>query len=140
LKIKPSTVVWIFIWCLFMQITVGSIFVIALLFAVPSTNFVVKPLVCPGGQMQQVAQDQTDPTYNGSPGASGTNTTLKWYCVDEKTGIKTEISVLSALLSADAICGLLFFLVVIDIIVILGRNKRFSAWWASHSGRAVHFR
>lgn len=104
---------WTFIWCLFMGITVGSIGIGAIF---PSTNLIAGPFVCPGGQMRVVTQD-----YRPSP--VETVTTLTWYCVDGKTGAKTELSFLPMSLIAGTIYGLVFFLLVF-LGMVISANRR----------------
>ncbi len=103
MKIKPSTLFWTFVWCIFMGITVGSIGIGA---AFPSANLIAKPFVCPAGRMELTTQD-----YTVSPVESGT--VLTWYCVDGKTGVKTELGIFPMALYAGAIYGFVLFLVVL---------------------------
>ena len=112
MKLKASTVMWTFIWCLFMGIAVGSIGIGAIY---PPANLIARPFVCPGGKMQVVTQD-----YHPSP--IETVTTLTWYCVDEKTGAKTELGIFPMSLYAGTIYGLLFFVVVFIGMVVMA-NK-----------------
>jgi hypothetical protein len=113
MKLKTSTVLWTFIWCLFMGITVGSIGIGAIY---PPANLMAGPFVCPGGQMQVVTKE-----YHPSP--IQTVTTLTWYCVDGKTGAKTELSILPMSLYAGTIYGLAFFLVVFIGMGILANRR-----------------
>jgi hypothetical protein len=114
MNLKASTVIWVFLWCIFMGITVGSIGVGALF---PSTNLIAAPFVCPGGTMQNTSQ-----YYQVSPVESVT--TITWYCVDGKTGAKTELGLFPMSLYAGAIYGLVFFLVVLLGMAILGQHKK----------------
>jgi hypothetical protein len=111
--LKPSTVIWTFIWCIFMGVTVGSIGIGA---AFPSANFIAGPFVCPGGQMQSSTQG-----YTVSP--VETVTTVTMVCVDGKTGVKTELGLFPMVLYSGVIYGLLLFLIVLLGMVILNRNK-----------------
>ena len=113
MKLKLSTVVWTFVWCIFMGITVGSIGIGA---AFPPANFIAAPFVCPGGQMQSSSQvDNVSPVE--------TVTTITLYCVDGNTGAKTELGIFPMSLYAGTIYGLLLFLVVLLGMALLGRNK-----------------
>lgn len=123
--IKTGTLIWTFIWCIFMGVTVGSIGIGAVF---PPANYVAAPFVCPGGTMQLTTQN-----YQPSPVESVT--TLTWYCVDGKTGAQTELGIFPMSLYAGAIYGLLIFLIVLLGMLTLPRNSKFAAWWASHSGR-----
>jgi hypothetical protein len=99
MKLKTSTIVWTFIWCLFMGVTAGSIGVGAVF---PSVNLVAKPFVCPKGQMQVVTKDyHPDPTR--------TVTTVTTYCVDGTTGVKTQLGIFPMSLYAGTLFGLVFF-------------------------------
>jgi hypothetical protein len=99
MKLKTSTVVWTFIWCLFMGVTVGSIGIGAVF---PSVNLAAKPFVCPNGQMQVVTKDyHPDPTR--------TVTTVTTYCVDGTTGAKTQLGIFPMSLYAGTLFGLVFF-------------------------------
>jgi len=110
MKLKTSTVVWTLIWCLFMGVTVGSIGIGAVF---PSVNLIAKPFVCPGGQMQVVTKDyHPDPTR--------TVTTVTTYCVDGKTGVKTELGIFPMSLYAGTICGLVFF-----ALTMIGISRKF---------------
>ena len=107
-----------------MGITAGSIGIGA---AFPPANYIAGPFVCPGGQMQLTTQD-----YHPSP--VETVTTLTWYCVDGKTGAKTELGIFPMSLYAGSIYGLLLFLVLLLGMVLIRNNKSASDWWASHTG------
>jgi hypothetical protein len=113
MNLKTGTVIWIFIWSIFMGITAGSIGIGA---AFPPANYVAKPFVCPGGQMQLTTQN-----YQPSPVESVT--TLTWYCVDGTTGAKSELGIFPMSLYAGAIYGVLLFLIIILVMVIL-TNRR----------------
>jgi len=115
MNLKMSTIIWTFIWSIFMGITVGSIGIGA---AFPPANLVAKPFVCPDGQMQLTTQGyQVSPVENV--------TTLTWYCVDGITGAKTELGIFPMSLYAGAIYGFLLFLIVLLVMVI--RANRNSA-------------
>lgn len=114
MNLKTSTIIWTFIWCLFMGITAISIGLGALF---PPMNYVAKPFVCPGGQMQVVSRE-----YHPSP--IETVTTLTWYCADAKTGSKTELGIFPMSLYAGAIYGLLLFAVVLLGMLVLANRRR----------------
>jgi hypothetical protein len=113
MNLKLSTVLWTFIWCLFMGITVGSIGIGAIF---PAANLIARPFVCPGGEMQLVTQD-----YHPSP--VETVTTLTWYCVDGLTGRKTELGIFPMSLYAGTIYGLALFVVVSAGMVIYANRR-----------------
>ena len=121
--LKLGTVIWTFIWCVFMGITVGSIGIGAIF---PSANLIAGPFVCPGGQMQTSSQ-----VYNVSP--VETVTTLTTYCVDGATGAKTEVGLFPMSLYAGTIYGVLLFFVILAGMLLVIRSASLSAWWASHS-------
>jgi hypothetical protein len=117
MKLKMSTVVWTFIWCIFMGVTVGSIGIGAIF---PSANLIAKPFVCANGQMQVVTKDyQPDPTRSV--------TTITTYCVDGTTGDKTELGIFPMSLYAGVIYGLIFF-----ALVMLGISRKFITLPASY--------
>ncbi len=115
---KPTTirgVLVIFIWCIFMGVTAISIGFGALF---PSMDLIAQPFVCPNGQMQNTSQ-----YYQVSPSTS--ETTITWYCVDSKTGKKTELGIFPMSLYSGVIYGLLLFAVV--MIVRYFMSKRTTA-------------
>ncbi len=68
MKLKTSTVIWVFLWSIFMGITVGSIGLGA---AFPKLELLTGPFVCPRGKMDLQTQD-----YNPTPVESVT--TFTW--------------------------------------------------------------
>jgi hypothetical protein len=128
--IRLRTVIWTFIWCLFMQVFVGSIFVVGF----PALDYVAQPFTCPSGAFQQA------PEVDPSTGQASPLTILNWFCVDQNAGTKTKVSDVTVVEIADAFYGVLFFLFLFLAMVLLVRNERFMAWWREHSGRAVHYR
>jgi hypothetical protein len=110
MKLKTSTLVWTFIWCLFMGVTVGSIGIGAIF---PSVNLVAKPFVCPNGQMQVVTKD-----YHPDPTRSVTTVTT--FCVDGTTGAKTQLGIFPMSLYAGVLFGLVFF-----ALTIIGISSKF---------------
>ncbi len=99
----------LFIWCIFMGITVFSIGLGAVF---PSLNLIAKPFVCLRGEMQLETQE-----YHPSP--IQTVTTLTWYCADNVTGEKVELGLFPMSLYAGTIYGLLLFLVIVAGVKIL---------------------
>jgi hypothetical protein len=128
--IRLRTVIWTFIWCLFMQVFVGTIFVVG----IPAADYVAQPFTCPGGSFQQA------PEIDPASGQASPYTVLNWYCVDQNAGTKTKVSDVTLLEIADAFYGVLFFLLLFLAMVLLVRNERFMVWWKEHSGRAIHYR
>lgn len=100
---KLSTVLWIFVWSIFMGVTAISIGFGALF---PSMNRIAKPFVCPRGEMEYESQ-----VYRPYPGK--TVTTLTWYCADRETGARTELGIFPMSLYAGAIYGFLLFVVIV---------------------------
>ena len=103
MKFKKSTMVWVFIWSLFMGVTAISIGFGALF---PPLNYVAAPFVCPGGTMSEVQE-----VYHPSPGS--TVTTVTWYCTTGATGEKNELSMWPMSVASGLIYGLLLFLVIL---------------------------
>ncbi len=115
MKLKTSTLLWMFVWCWFMGITAISIGFGALF---PSMNLVAKPFVCPSGTM-----DLTRQVYNPYPG--NTITTITWYCVDEASGTKTELGIFPMSLYSGTIYGwLLFGLVALGMLINAKRKQK----------------
>ena len=113
MNLKPSTVIWTFIWCIFMGITVGSIGIGAVF---PAANLIAGPFVCPDGRMQNFSRyDQVSPVESV--------TTLTWYCVDRETSAKTELGIFPMSLYTGVIYGLLLFFAIVLGMVTWGRNK-----------------
>ncbi|RIK31164.1 MAG: hypothetical protein DCC56_02955 [Anaerolineae bacterium] len=119
MKLSKLTLSLIFIWSIFMGITVGAIGFGAIF---PSTNRLAKPLVCPHGDMQLETQ-----TYTPTP--VETVTTLTWYCVDPSTGEKTEIGLFPMSLYTGVFYGLILFALIYFGIKIWGKplGKTFSS-------------
>lgn len=129
MKLKTSTLIWTFVWCIFMGITVGSIGIGAI---IPNANLVAKPFVCPTGQMKNSSD-----YYQVSPVESVT--TITWYCVDPKTGTKTELGIFPMSLYAGAFYGLVFFLVVFIGMVIRSYRQAIQNTTASAHNEAHAF-
>ncbi|TMC48532.1 MAG: SHOCT domain-containing protein [Chloroflexi bacterium] len=89
----------LFIFCLFLGVTVVSIGLGALF---PPLNLVAKPFVCPSGQM----------TYEeivSRPLPGTTYTLIYWFCTDNQTGAKTQLEPFPKDLYAGIVYGLLLF-------------------------------
>ncbi len=100
---KPSGVVLLLVWCLFMGVTAISIGFGA---AFPALNQLAKPVVCPTGDMRVDEQ-----TYRPSPGT--TVTTMDWMCVDKQTGEAQPVNELTMFLFNGVIYGLVLFGVIV---------------------------
>ena len=110
--LKKSTLVWTFIWSLFMGVTAISIGVGALF---PPLNYISGPFVCPGGALSTDQQ-----MYHTAPGT--TVTTITWYCTNGSTGTRTELSIWPMSLASGLIYGLLLFLVIFAVMWIRARR------------------
>ena len=108
MRFKISTLLWTFVWCIFMGITVGSIGLGAVF---PSVNRITAPFVCSNGRLELITQD-----YHPSP--VEVVTTLTWYCVDPNTGARQEVSPFVMALIAGPLYGLLLFLIVMGVMWI----------------------
>src|SRR5258706_13804263 len=95
MKLKTSTLILTFIWCLFMGVTAISIGFGAIF---PSMNRISKPFVCPRGEMSLDEQ-----VYNPYPGS--TITTLTWYCTDSQSGEIPEFERVPMSISAELTHG-----------------------------------
>ena len=102
MKISAGTLLGtalLFIFCLFMGVTVVSVGLGALF---PPLNLVAKPFVCPSGQM----------TYEeivSRPLPGTTYTLIYWFCTDNQTGAKTQLEPFPKDLYAGIVYGLLIF-------------------------------
>jgi hypothetical protein len=107
-KIKTSTLILgIFaelIFSVFMGITAGARGLGSLY---PALNLVAKPFVCPDSQMSY--------TQNVSEIGSDTYWTGRWFCVDERTAVKTELDPTRVFLFASPLYSLVFFAVLLII-------------------------
>jgi len=113
MKLKSTPLILVFIWCIFMGITVGSIGLGAVF---PSLNLIAKPFVCPRGEMSLTTQDYT-------PTPVETVTTLTWYCVDSQTGEQVELGIFPMVLYAGIIYGLLLFAAVFIGMTIQAKRR-----------------
>jgi hypothetical protein len=101
MKINARTIIWllVFIWSIFMGVTAVSYGIGALY---PPLNKIAQPFACPNGQMS-VEENISNPM----PGT--TITQIYWYCVDGKSGAKTNMADAPIHLYAGAFYGLLMF-------------------------------
>ena len=106
MKLKRSTMIWIFIWCIFIGVFLGGSALGALY---PPVNYVAQPFVCPGGHM-----DWSSETINVSPVETVYSRSL--YCVDGTTGARTELGPFPLILYSGTFYGLLLFLIVFLVI------------------------
>ncbi len=92
----------VFVWCIFMGVTVISIGLGSVL---PAINSIAKPLVCPTGQFsyQQIVS-------HPYPGA--TYVTGSWTCTDPGSGSQAQIGLIHLGLIVGPFYGLLLFLLV----------------------------
>lgn len=97
MKLDISTVIILFVISLFCGVIIVAIGLGA---AFPVINRVATPLAC-NGQLQL----STD-TYSYQPGEQ--TTTITWFCVDEKTGAKKDVS-WKIILTAGLVYSLLIF-------------------------------
>ncbi len=107
MKINTRTIIWllVFIWFIFMGVTAVSYGFGALY---PPLNEIAQPFVCPNGQMSV-----EENTSNPMPGT--TITQIYWYCVDSKSGAKTEMADPPIHLYAGAFYGLVMFVAALAI-------------------------
>ncbi len=117
LKLKTSTVIWTFIWCIFMGVTVGSIGIGA---TVPSANLIASPFVCPDGKMTLVTEHE-------NPSSVESVTITYWYCVDRSTGSQVELGIFPMVLYSGAIYGFILFLLVLIGMIISANRQRANA-------------
>ena len=112
-QFKFSTIFWIFVWSIFMGITVGSIGLGAVF---PGVNRITAPFVCKGGRLDLVTQD-----YHPSP--VETVTTLTWYCVDASSGAQQEVSPFTMALISGPVYGLVLFFIILLGMWILAKRR-----------------
>lgn len=110
-KIKTSSliigIVVILIFSLIMGVTAGSM---GLGSRYPQLNLIVKPLVCPHGQMSY--------TQQVSEIGPATYWTSTWACVDEQSGAKKELDSDTVFLLAGPIYGLAVFIILLIIVYL----------------------
>lgn len=119
-KVKRSTlIIWLiggFIFSILMGITAGSM---GLGSVFPQLNLIARPLLCPNGQMSHVQHE--------SEIGTATYWTADWFCVDEGTGVKTELDPDTVFSYAGTMLGLALFVVLLIIV---------SVYWNSSIGPA----
>ena len=111
MKSRLGTLVFAFFCSQFVGIIIFSIGLGA---AVPVIHRIAAPLVCSDGKMVTESE-----YYSYQPGES--TTTLAWFCVNDKTGEKQDISFKTALV-AGALYGVIFF--ALYIVTMLLNNRR----------------
>ena len=76
----------------------------------PQLNSIAQPIACPGQAMshsQQISEIGTATYY-----------TAKWYCVDEKTGERSELSSNTVALIAGPFYGVVIFAILLVIVYL----------------------
>ena len=118
--VKRSTLIVglliIFAFSIFLGITAGAM---GLGSIYPQLNSVAQPLACPGRKMshaQQISEIGTATYY-----------AAKWYCVDERSGEKSELSGNTVALIAGPVYGLVIFVILLTIVYL---------YWNSNVGPA----
>lgn len=76
----------------------------------PHLNLIAEPLVCHGTNMSY--------SRRASEIATATYYTAEWFCVDEKTGARTELEPNAVFLYAGIFYGLVFFVLMVVITYI----------------------
>lgn len=76
----------------------------------PQLNLIAKPFVCPGQQMSY--------TQDVSQIGSATYWSAEWFCVDEVSGVKTELDQNTVFMIAGPFYGLIFFVVLLVIVYL----------------------
>lgn len=108
-KVKTSSlVIWLMvglIFSIFMGVIAGAR---GFGSRYPQLNLIAKPFVCPGQQMSY--------TQDVSEVGSATYWTANWFCVDEGSGVKTELDQNTVFLIAGPFYGLIFFVVLLIIV------------------------
>ena len=110
-KVKTSSlVIWLMVGLIFsiiMGITGGAM---GFGSRYPQLNLIAKPFVCPGQQMSY--------TQDVSEVGSATYWSADWFCVDEVSGVKTELDQNMVFLIAGPFYGLIFFVVLLGIVYL----------------------
>lgn len=108
-KVKTSSLVlWLLVGLIFsmiMGVTGGAM---GFGSRYPQLNLIAKPFVCPGQQMSY--------TQNVTQIGSATYWSADWFCVDEGTGVKTELDQNTVFLITGPFYGLIFFVVLLVIL------------------------
>lgn len=119
-KVKRSTlIIWLiggFIFSIFIGITAGSM---GFGSRFPELNLIARPFLCSNGQMSHV--------QHVSEIGTATYWTADWFCVDEGSGLKTELESDTVFLYAGSLYGLVLFVVLLIIV---------SVYWNSSIGPA----
>ena len=110
-KVKTSSLVtWLivgFIFSMIIGITGGAM---GFGSRFPQLNLIADPFVCPNGSMSY--------KQNASEIGSATYWTATWFCVDEQSGVQTELDPNSVFLSAGPFFGLVFFVLLLIIVYL----------------------
>lgn len=110
-KVKTSSfVLWLmvgFIFSIFLGITAGAR---GFGSRYPKLNLIAKPFVCSGQQMSY--------TQDVSQIGSATYWSADWFCVDENSGVKTEVDQNMVFLIAGPIYGLIFFVALLTLVYL----------------------
>ncbi len=99
---KPSGVILLLVWCLFMGVTAISIGVGAIF---PALNGIAQPFICSNGHMQVLTS-----TSHPQPGV--TYTAEKYQCADNRTGEARDVNQWSMFLINGLIYGTILFAVI----------------------------
>jgi hypothetical protein len=107
-KVKTSTLIIgiavILIFSIFIGVTGGAMGLGSLF---PQLNLVARPFACPNQQMsytQYVSEIGTDTYWTAS-----------WFCVDEQSGVKTELDSNTVFLCAGSFYGLVLFVILLIV-------------------------
>jgi hypothetical protein len=90
-----------------MGITAGSM---GLGSVFPQLNLIARPFLCPNGQMSHV--------QHVSEIGTATYWTADWFCVDEGSGVKTELDPDTVFSYAGTMLGLALFVVLLIIVYV----------------------
>jgi hypothetical protein len=81
----------------------------------PQINAIAQPVACPGRSMshsQQVSEIGTAKYY-----------AAKWYCVDEKTGERSEVSGNTVALITGPVYGIVTFVILLALVYLYWNSK-----------------
>ncbi len=126
-KAALPSLVAVFVWCIFMGVTVVSIGIGSVL---PSVNYIAKPLVGPTGQFSY-----TQNVSHPYPGA--TYVTGGWTCTDPSSGSQAQIGLMKLGLVVGPFYGLLLFLLLFRPwyqFTLANQRQRRPTWTGSVSG------
>ena len=108
-KVKTSSLVlWLLVGLIFSMIIGVTGGAMGFGSRYPQLNLIAKPFVCPGQQMSY--------TQNVTQIGSATYWSADWFCVDEGTGVKTELDQNTVFLITGPFYGLIFFVVLLVIL------------------------